>query len=164
MKITRCSLYTNMLLQGTYQVVRSTIEKGHYCMKHDFKRDEKNGGLLYINEKLIKEQKAMLMSIIKRIGSNIVGGRSIMNVSMPVQIFEQRSMIQRLARSLGHAPNFFERAALSNNVIEQMKLSAAYILGSFMMGVNLGNNEQANRQTLANYFPLYLAQRNLSTR
>jgi len=64
--------------------VKSTKEKGHYCWKTDYKREEKRGGLNYYNDKLVKEQRAVLMSILKRIGSNLLNGRSIMNVSMPV--------------------------------------------------------------------------------
>jgi len=65
-------------------MVKSSKEKGHYCWKHAYKRDEKRGGLNFYNEKLLKEQRAVLMGIIKRIGSNLLNGRSIMNVSMPV--------------------------------------------------------------------------------
>lgn len=53
-------------------------------MKYDYRRDEKKGGLIYQNERLIQEQKTVLISILKRIGSQFFSGKSIMSVSMPV--------------------------------------------------------------------------------
>ncbi|EAS07102.1 oxysterol-binding protein (macronuclear) [Tetrahymena thermophila SB210] len=124
------------IVSGIYQVVKSTKEKGHYCWKHDYRRDEKKGGLTYHNEKLMKEQKAVIMMMIKRIGSNILNGRGIMNISMPVQVFDSKSMIQRLAKGFGHAPNFLEKGGLVNSSIEQIKYTASFLLSSFIMGFN----------------------------
>lgn len=33
------------------------------------------------------------MTLLKKIGSNLLKGKSIMNISMPVTIFEDRSML-----------------------------------------------------------------------
>lgn len=45
------------------------------------------GGLNYIDEMKMKEQKKVLTFIIKRIGKNIFSGKGILNVSLPVDIF-----------------------------------------------------------------------------
>ena len=37
------------------KIVKSSKEKGHYCWGFHYKRDEKKGGLLYLNEHLMKE-------------------------------------------------------------------------------------------------------------
>ncbi|EGR34457.1 PH domain protein [Ichthyophthirius multifiliis] len=124
------------IIKGMNQVVPSTKEKGHYCWGLHYKRDEKKGGLLYLNEQLMKEQKLVIYSIVKKIGSNILNGKSIMNISMPVQLFDKKSMIQRLAKGFGHAPNFLEKGGLTNSYIEQIKYCAAFMLSSFIMGFN----------------------------
>jgi hypothetical protein len=43
--------------------------------------------LRFINEKLIQSQKDILRFIIRQIGANIISGKSVLNVSLPVDIF-----------------------------------------------------------------------------
>ncbi len=63
-----------------------------YCLEEMLK----NGGeyevtdnleLKFINEKLIQSQKDILRFLLRQIGSNLVSGKSITNVSLPVDIF-----------------------------------------------------------------------------
>lgn len=119
-------------------VINHSEQYGHKCWKFDFRRCEKNGGLIYLNEKLMKEQKRVLLNVIKRIGSNILHGRSIMNISMPVEIFEGRSFLQRIARGFGYAPQLLRRAASSHDVLEQLKLCMTLIVSKFCMSFMLG--------------------------
>ena len=44
-------------------------------------------------------------------GSNLMSGKSIMSVSLPVYVFEKRSNLERFAASFAYAPHFFESAA-----------------------------------------------------
>lgn len=53
--------------------------------------------------------------MVKRMGTNIINGKSVMSVSLPIQIFESRSFLERMARALGHAPVFLESVALIND-------------------------------------------------
>ena len=69
------------------------------------------GGLNYVDQEKMKEQKKVLIYIIKRIGKNITTGKGILNVSLPVDIFCRESNIERLAMSLGFGPSFLEKAA-----------------------------------------------------
>jgi hypothetical protein len=59
----------------------------------------------------MNEQKKVLTFIIKRIGKNILSGKGILNISLPVDIFCKESNIERLAASFGFAPFFLEKAA-----------------------------------------------------
>lgn len=86
-----------------------------------------------IDTKLIAEQRKVLINIIKRIGSNFLSGKSILGVSLPVEIFDNRSFLERMGRSFGHAPLFFDRAYQSNNIVEQLKHTAAFAFPSFML-------------------------------
>lgn len=61
----------------------------------------------------MEEQKKVIISLIKQAGSNIIHGRSFMNVSLPLEVFEPRSFLERLARSFGHAPDFLGFAYFS---------------------------------------------------
>lgn len=69
-----------------------------YCLEEMLK----NGGeyevtenleLKFVNEKLIQSQKDILRFLLRQIGSNLISGKSITNVSLPVDIFEPRSLL-----------------------------------------------------------------------
>jgi hypothetical protein len=42
-------------------------------------------------------QKDILKMIIKQLGSNLIAGKSIMNMSLPVEIFDKKSMLDLIA-------------------------------------------------------------------
>ena len=52
-------------------------------------------GLEFINKEIINRQRSVLTYIIKNIGSNIFSGQSIMNVSLPVNINDWRSTLEK---------------------------------------------------------------------
>ena len=49
--------------------------------------------LVYIDQAVIDGQKNSLIFVIKQIGANLVSGKSVLNVSLPVDIFESRSLL-----------------------------------------------------------------------
>jgi hypothetical protein len=85
-----------------------------------------------------------------------------MNVSLPLEVFEPRSFLERLARSFGHAPIFLEKAGTLNNVVEQMKYTISFFLSSIVLCIQqekpfnpiLGETFQGR----INGFPIYLEQ------
>jgi hypothetical protein len=52
-------------------------------------------GIEFINQNIISKHKSVITYLIKKIGSNILSGKSIMNVSLPIYIFDQRSLLER---------------------------------------------------------------------
>jgi hypothetical protein len=58
-----------------------------------------------------------------------------MSISLPIEIFESRSFLERMARSYGHAPIYLEKAVGIHNVIERFKIVTAFYMASFMMGI-----------------------------
>lgn len=49
--------------------------------------------MVFVNQAEIDAQKDVIKHIIKQIGSNLVSGKSIMNMSLPVEIFDDRSIV-----------------------------------------------------------------------
>ena len=82
----------------------------------DYERDPVNGGLLFLDHDLISKQRNVLSNIIKRMGKNLLSGKSIMGISMPVYIFSKTSMLQQMANSMGYTPIFLEKAAQSTGL------------------------------------------------
>jgi hypothetical protein len=73
----------------------------------------------------------------KQMGANLISGKSLTSVSMPVDIFETRSNLERFAYSFGYAPIYLEAAAEETDPIEQMKHVVAFTLTLSMLYLNL---------------------------
>ena len=54
-----------------------------------------NKGLEFINQEMIQKQRSVLGHLIKKIGSNFFTGKSIMNISLPINIFDCRTMMEQ---------------------------------------------------------------------
>lgn len=85
--------------------------------------------MIFVNQDLIQGQKDSLKFVIKQIGANLISGKSVLNVSLPVDIFESRSLLERSAASFGCAPKYLKPVATAD-VVTQMKA----VIG-FMMSV-----------------------------
>ena len=81
----------------------------------------------------MREQKKVLTFIIKRIGRNILSGKGILNISLPVDIFCKESNIERIANSFGYCPTFFEKVAHSKDPVEQLKAILSSSFGSSLI-------------------------------
>ena len=81
-----------------------------YCLQEMIKRNEyqvsQKKELVFIDQAVIDGQKDSLIFVIKQIGANLVSGKSVLNVSLPVDIFESRSLLERSAASFGIAPDY----------------------------------------------------------
>ncbi len=51
-------------------------------------------GIEFINQEIINKQRSVMSYMIKNIGGNILKGKGIMNVSLPIYIFDCRSMLE----------------------------------------------------------------------
>lgn len=83
----------------------------------DFKRDDKKGSLVFINEEKQKIGNKVLSFLLKKIGKNILTAKSIIGMSLPVFMFDSASNLERNATGFGYAPLYFERAALTSDPV-----------------------------------------------
>lgn len=66
----------------------------HKLFQKDYERKLGADGLIYLNQSVIDKQRATAGYLIKNIGLNLIKGKSIMNVSLPINIFDTRSIIE----------------------------------------------------------------------
>lgn len=59
-----------------------------------YQRTLKEQGLICTDTETIKKQDKVISFLIKKMGSNLIKGKSIMNVSLPVNIFDKRTLHQ----------------------------------------------------------------------
>ena len=55
-------------------------------------------------------------------GTNLIKGKSIMNISLPINIFDVRSHLEVFAYQLSYANTFLEKAGKTNDPLEKLKL------------------------------------------
>ena len=70
-------------------------------------------------------------------GANLIQRKSVINISLPVNIFDERSFLQKQAESFGLFPYFLKKAAKEINPVERMKWIAALRIASMNIGVQM---------------------------
>jgi len=91
-------------------------------------RINEDGEFVFLNQRIISAQKDVLKWVISQACSNIFRGKSLVNMSMPVDIFDDRSMLERNACCFGYAPIFLKRAGTLDDELEQMRLVMTFML------------------------------------
>lgn len=93
-----------------------------------YENSPKYPGLLLKDNDVDDRMSRAVSWLLKKIGSNILKGQSIMNISLPVFIFDQRSMLQVFAYELRLAPYYLQRAFYSWDPLEKMKWVTTFAL------------------------------------
>ena len=102
---------------------------GHFLLKKTWKKDV-NGGLELIDKSIVEGQKKVLSHVLKSMGRNILEGKSVMNISLPIIIFSNESILQRAASSLVYAPIFLEKAGKISDYLERIKYTITFFFTS----------------------------------
>lgn len=88
----------------------------------------KAGGMLCNNKEDMAAQKGVAKDLLASFGSNLLHGRSLISISLPVRIFEPRSFLQRIPDAWAFAPVFLSRAALAADPVERFKLCITFFV------------------------------------
>lgn len=87
-------------------------------------------GLVYKDFDAISKQRQVALYMVKKIGSNLLHGKSIMNTSLPVTICSTQSLLEKSATTYGFAPLYCEKMYQTHDPIERMKLACAFAIAS----------------------------------
>lgn len=69
-----------------------------------------------------------MKDVLSKAAGNLFSGQSIVGISLPVRIFEPRSLLERICDWYGFAPLFLKQAGLIDDKIERFKLTMAFAL------------------------------------
>lgn len=70
----------------------------------------KTGGIECCNPEEIKSQEGIILDLMKRAGKLLAEGKNVVGVSLPVKIFEPRSLIERISDWWAFGPIYLRRA------------------------------------------------------
>lgn len=65
-------------------------------------------------------------------GRNFMSGKSMLSISLPVEVFGDDSNLSRLCNSYGFAPLFLEQAAKASDPVERFKKVISFGLSSMI--------------------------------
>lgn len=98
-----------------------------------YERSMKESGLVFKDKDIIQKQDKVISFLIKKIGSNLIKGQSIMNVSLPVNIFDKRTLLQVQAYEMSFAPIFLSKAFYSLDKVEKMKCVTTFLVSQLRL-------------------------------
>ena len=94
-------------------------------------------GLVYRDTETISKQRKVVFYLLKSVGTNLLRGKSIMNVSLPVTIFDKASLLERSLENYAYAPIFCERMYQATDPVEKMKHAVAFTVSSLHIGLSM---------------------------
>ena len=94
----------------------------------DYISQPEKAGLLYKNEEAKKKIYKTAKYLVAKMGKNILTGKSILNVSFPVFIFDKRTLHQAFCHEHRLAPYYLTRAAYSPDVLERLKWVTVHLI------------------------------------
>lgn len=111
-----------------------TDKPNHWLFGNDFRR-EPTVGIEVLNQEWIDSQKKVVTHIIKGMGRNLLEGKSIMNMSLPIAIFSKDTILQRAAKTISYAPVFLQKAAEISDPLEQFKQAVTFYFSTLHFGI-----------------------------
>ncbi len=93
-------------------------------------------GLIYKDVEAISKQRKAIFQLLKNLGSNILHGKSLMNISMPVGIFDKSTLLQRSAGDFIYAPIYAEKMYATDDPIEKMKYAVAFYVAGLHLNLS----------------------------
>ncbi|RHZ26216.1 hypothetical protein DYB37_002564 [Aphanomyces astaci] len=89
------------------------------------------GGVTLTDKDVAKKQNGVVMEVIKTMGTKLLDGKSAVSLSLPVRIFEARTMLDRLVDFYMYAPNYLSAASDATDAVERFKLTMAFAVAGW---------------------------------
>ena len=108
------------LLEEKYVKIPYQYEYEKIIFK-DYENTLYKNGLIYKDENEIKKIADGAKWLIKKFGKNLIQGKSVLRISLPVFLFDKRTLHEVLAYELRGAPYYLNHAYYSKNPFERLK-------------------------------------------
>jgi hypothetical protein len=93
------------------------------------------GGVECRNYEELRTQDGLILELMKRAGKQLIEGKNVVAISLPVRIFEPRSMVERITDIWGSGPHYFNLAIKCQDPIQRMKLIMAFCISGLHMNI-----------------------------
>jgi hypothetical protein len=92
------------------------------------------GGIICHNQADLDSQKGIIIELVRKAGRQLMEGRHVVGVSLPVRIFEPRSTLERMLDWWCTAPLYLTNAAKTSDPIERMKNVICFCVSGLYYG------------------------------
>lgn len=108
----------------------------HQHIITQFMRVSGKEGLQFNNLPVLDIQKKQMQRYVSKIGVNIMSKSALLNITLPIAIFDQRSLLEVFAHQYILSPYYLEKAGVINdNPIEVLKLTTAFFISQLHLSV-----------------------------
>ena len=127
------SCISSQIKPSKYSSVAEMKQNYTVSVMKDYYKKTDDGELEMVNSQALQKQKAIVGKFFKQFSSAILSKKPI---SLPVGIFEAKSMLERVALNFTSAPTFLSKAAKISDKLEQFKLTIAFWVASLNTNVS----------------------------
>ena len=92
-------------------------------------------GLLFLNEEEKQLGYKAVKFLVKKFGQNLLNGKSILNISLPVFMFDKRTLHEAFVWELVHCPYFLTKAVYSKDPLEKLKWVTTFYISKFHLSI-----------------------------
>lgn len=89
---------------------------------------EKDGQLKMTDEQEVANQRGVVWTILKEVGNSILDGRDLSTLTLPIDLFEPCSFLEKMCVSWAFAPTYLTAAARTTDPLERFKLVMCFVL------------------------------------
>jgi hypothetical protein len=93
------------------------------------------GGVECRNYEELRAQDGIVLEVMKRASKQLIEGKNMVAVSLPVRIFEPRSTLSRITDNWGAGPHYFEKISKCDDPVERMKIWISFSLSGMYMNI-----------------------------
>ncbi|OQR86239.1 PH domain containing protein [Achlya hypogyna] len=119
---------------GSTSGVAESLDRQYWL--RGFKLNKK-GGLIFEDKDVLKKQQGVVKDVMVQLGAQLLSGKLAVRLSLPIRVFEARSLLERVAEAWSYAPTYLTKAAATSDPIERMK----YIMGFVVSGLHCCVNQ-----------------------
>ncbi|KAK4535161.1 hypothetical protein CDCA_CDCA04G1186 [Cyanidium caldarium] len=84
------------------------------------------GGVGFTDRAELERQRHVVGHMLRQVGNNFMEGKDLVNLSLPIRLFEPRSFMQRLTEDWSYCTLFLRAAALATDPLERFKHTIAF--------------------------------------
>jgi len=110
------------------EAIKINDPKYKWFLEHLYDIDPKLG-LVWKDYDQMSKQRKVVFHLLKEMGSNLLKGKSIMSVSLPVTIHEPQTMLERLSNVYVYVPCYAERMFKEKDPVERLKHYVGFSIG-----------------------------------
>ncbi|RHY01797.1 hypothetical protein DYB28_002507 [Aphanomyces astaci] len=91
-------------------------------------KDNKKGGVIFDDKDVLKKQQGVVKDIMLQLGAQLLSGKLAVRLSLPIRLFEPRSLLERIPDAWAYAPTLLAKAAHATEALDRLQHVMAFVV------------------------------------